>query len=216
MKIEAGKFYRERVGTKVGPMTRNTEANWSQYPWCGVDKTGIRGSYTATGQYEAGAFNHPCDLIAEWQDEPAPVSPLVVTRDGKPVEDQAQGIEDFKNACRRAANPSSGPILLDWSATASTEYAPLAAILQEAYDQAATGKGKERHARGLPFIDQPILEIGRMCGPGFNTGQSIKKQQEAMGMLARGHHASAIRELLGAINYAAAAVMLIREQNPDA
>lgn len=110
----------------------------------------------------------------------------------------------------------AGPILLNWSATASTEYAPLAAILQEAYDQAATGKGKERHANDRPFIDQPILEIGRMCGPGFDTGQSIKKQQEAMGMLARGDASAAIRELLGAINYTAAAVLLIREQNPGA
>lgn len=214
MQIEEGKFYRDGCGGRIGPMIFRRN---NPYPWAGKDADGNMSSYTSDGRYNASiSISHRLDLIAEWQDEPAPVSPLVVTCGGKPVEDQAQGIRDFKEACRRAAQPPAGPILLDWSATASTEYAPLAATLQEAYDQAATGKGKERHARGLPFIDQPILEIGRMCGPGFNTGQSIKKQQEAMGMLARGEHGAAIRELLGAINYAAAAVMLIREQNPGA
>ena len=208
MQIEEGKFYRNRRGKKIGPILKTGNIS---YPFGFAEMT-----YTQQGEYSAAAFEHHNDLVAEWQDEPAPVSPLVVTRDGKPVEYQAQGIRDFKEACRRAADPSAGPALLDWSATASAEYAPLAAILQEAYDQAARGKGRERHANDRAFIDQPILEIGRMCGPGFNTGQSIKKQQEAMGMIARGEHGAAIRELLGAINYAASAVMLIREQNPGA
>ena len=211
MHIEEGKTYRNRRGEKVGPMH---PVGGIAYPWHSESN---QLSYTASGQLHAGSETAG-DLVAEWQDEPAkPALPdLVVTRAGKPVEDQAQGIEDFKNACRRAANPPAGPILLDWQATASPAYAPLAAILQEAYDQAATGKGKERHANDRAFIDQPILEIGRMCGPGFNTGQSIKKQQEAIGMLARGDASAAIRELLGAINYTAAAVLLIREQNPGA
>lgn len=197
--------------TDIGPTN-------SAFPIAASTEDGKSFTFTLDGCFYGDGTPSRHDLVREWQGEPAkPALPeLIVTRDGKPVEDQAQGIEDFKNACRRAANPSAGSILLDWSATASTEYAPLAAILQEAYDQAATGKGKERHANDRAFIDQPILEIGRMCGPGFNTGQSIKKQQEAMGMLTRGEHAAAIRDLLGAINYAASAIMLIREQNPGA
>lgn len=90
-------------------------------------------------------------------------------------------------------------------------YEPLRSILNQAYEQAASGKGRERHANGRPFDRQPIAEIGRMVGIGFNLGQSIKKQQEAKGMLDRGETDAAIRELLGAINYTASAVMLLRE-----
>ena len=50
-----------------------------------------------------------------------------------------------------------------------------------------------------------------MVGAGFPLGQAIKKAQEATGMLNRGEKDAAIRELLGVINYAAAAVHLIKE-----
>lgn len=86
-------------------------------------------------------------------------------------------------------------------------YDILRSILNEAYDQAATGKGRERHANGKPWDEQPIAEIGRMVGTGFNTGQAIKKLQESSRMEGE----IAVRELLGAIVYAASAIMLIRE-----
>jgi len=96
-----------------------------------------------------------------------------------------------------------------------TRYLPLATVLRDALEQAQSGKGKERHARGdTPFVRQPILEIGRMVGLGFQTGQAVKKAQEAIGMAARETpegRAAAVRELLGAINYLAAAVIQIRE-----
>ena len=41
-------------------------------------------------------------------------------------------------------------------------YEDLAAVLTAAFDQAARGKGKERHANGRAFTDQPIFEINRM------------------------------------------------------
>lgn len=91
-------------------------------------------------------------------------------------------------------------------------YELLKAVLEDAYEQAAFGKGKDRHANGKPFDRQPILEIGRMVGVGYQTGQAMKKCQEATGMIARGNREAAIAELLGAINYCAAAVLLIREQ----
>lgn len=90
-------------------------------------------------------------------------------------------------------------------------YEPLAMTLQAALDQAQAGKGKERHANGRPFDRQPIMEIGRMVGLGYPTGQAKKKTQEAVGMLNRGEPDRAVNELLGAINYLAAAIMLIRE-----
>lgn len=92
-------------------------------------------------------------------------------------------------------------------------YDDLRSILDEAYSQASTGKGKERHARGdTPFDRQPIMEIGRMLQtPAGDIFQSMKKAQEAQGMFTRGDYPAADRELLGAIVYLAAAVKLNRE-----
>lgn len=90
-------------------------------------------------------------------------------------------------------------------------YGCLQGILDDAYAQAARGKGKERHANDKPFNDQPIMEVGRIVGPGFALGQVMKKAGEAKGMADRGDADAAERELLGAIVYAAAAVLLIRE-----
>jgi hypothetical protein len=91
-------------------------------------------------------------------------------------------------------------------------YRTLHAILMDAYDHAATGKGKERHARDLPFDDQPIMQTTRLVGPGFPLGQAIKKAGEAAGMIERGELNAAEAECLGAINYLAGAVAWIAEQ----
>lgn len=99
---------------------------------------------------------------------------------------------------------------------AAPGYEALFVTLLEAHDQAAIGKGRDRHAKGQPFLKQPIMEIGRMVGPGYQTGQSMKKAQEAMGMLGRREYGKAMAELLGAINYLAAAYLLIEEQQEAA
>ena len=91
-------------------------------------------------------------------------------------------------------------------------YEPLAAVLQEAIDQAAKGKGKERHQQNdRPFLRQPICEIPRMVGPAGSAYQVMKKTQEAMRLPAD----RAIVELLGAINYAAATIIVIRENEAE-
>lgn len=92
-------------------------------------------------------------------------------------------------------------------------YAILRSILDDAFAQAAHGKGKERHANGRDWDRQPIAEIGRMVGPGFNAGQAMKKLQESIGMMQRGDLAAAERELLGAIVYAASVIMLVRQSS---
>lgn len=91
------------------------------------------------------------------------------------------------------------------------KYEALSEILFAAYLQAAEGKGKARHANGENWEDQPICQIGRAVGPGFNAGQSIKKLTEAMGMVQRGELVAARNEILGAIVYAASVVQLIDE-----
>jgi hypothetical protein len=90
-------------------------------------------------------------------------------------------------------------------------FGPLKRVLDEAFQQSASGKGAERHGRGVPFDRQPILEIQRMVGPGFALGQCMKKASEAAGMVSRGDREAACRELLGTIVYAAAAIVAIRE-----
>lgn len=90
-------------------------------------------------------------------------------------------------------------------------YGPLFKVLIEAFSQAAAGKGKERHANGLPFLEQPIMVEARMIGLGFPAGQARKKILEAVKTSEKGEHDRAVADLLGAINYCAATILAIRE-----
>ena len=87
-------------------------------------------------------------------------------------------------------------------------YECLARVLGMAFDQAARGKGKERHANDLPFDRQPMQDLIRMNGLGFATGQVGKKASEALSLPAD----RAIAELLGVINYAAGAILFIERE----
>lgn len=88
-------------------------------------------------------------------------------------------------------------------------YEALAEVFQQALLQAATGKGVLRHAeRGQPFEDQKICRITRTLGLGFPLGQAEKKIEESIRLGECGPG-----ELLGAINYLAAAVLVMIEQN---
>ena len=87
-------------------------------------------------------------------------------------------------------------------------YGSLAIILDEAFQQAKSGKGHERHAsKGESFKDQPICEMARRLGHGGPLYQAVKKIFVSQGLEGeRGVH-----ELLGAINYIAAAIIVRRE-----
>ena len=93
-----------------------------------------------------------------------------------------------------------------------TMYAPLKRVLMTAYNHAAVGKGRERHANGGDFLHQDIMAIARVHGIGFQTGQAEKKVRESHGMMNRGEFRAARAELLGAINYLAAAYILMEEK----
>ena len=86
-------------------------------------------------------------------------------------------------------------------------YRSLRYVLELAVDQAANGKGKERHASGEPFDQQKICKISRAVGVGFALGQAIKKAEESV----RLNKESGLREILGAINYLAAAYIVLNE-----
>lgn len=92
-------------------------------------------------------------------------------------------------------------------------YRSLKAVLDRAYDQAARGKGHERHANTLPFDKQPVMQITEAVGEGFPLGQASKKITEASGMLSRGQHHAAVAELLGAIVYLCAAIIHLENQH---
>lgn len=84
-------------------------------------------------------------------------------------------------------------------------YDSLADVLSRAFDQAAGGKGHERHAVDKPFDEQPMQGIQDLVGSGFALGQAIKKIQESQRLPA----GRDVAELLGAINYIAGAVIHI-------
>ncbi len=91
--------------------------------------------------------------------------------------------------------------------TEDPNYVALARILKLAYDQAATGKGKERHAHeGQLFQNQAIMTLQHELGSNhFSIGQACKKSLESV----RLPPAGAKREILGAIVYLAAAYLKI-------
>jgi hypothetical protein len=97
----------------------------------------------------------------------------------------------------------------DYTISVSQGYEPLAEVLYQALDQAQHGKGAIRHSNGLPFLQQPIMTGGRECGAGGLIFQARKKALEALNCEDDGR---AIQDMLGAINYLAAAVILRREQ----
>lgn len=89
-------------------------------------------------------------------------------------------------------------------------YEKLAAALNAAYNQAAVGKGKERHATDdVPFHEQPMTVINRQLGSidGF-IYQAHKKSLEAKRLPLERAQA----ELLGAMNYLAGAWIELERQ----
>lgn len=84
---------------------------------------------------------------------------------------------------------------------------PLYKPLMAAIHQAMFGKGERHGGASVPFLDQPIFHYARMHGRGFLTGQAAKKLEEAA---SKRHGEPFVQEVLGAIVYAAAA--LLREQ----
>lgn len=88
-------------------------------------------------------------------------------------------------------------------------YEQLANVLQDALDQAQAGKGSQRHANGKPFLEQPIITDGRACGLAGPAFQARKKILEA---LKCPDEERAVQDLLGAIVYTAAMVILKEEE----
>lgn len=88
-------------------------------------------------------------------------------------------------------------------------YISLQAVLDRAFEQAAYGKGAERHAQSKPFEEQPMQKLIELYGTGFALGQAGKKMQESQRMEVD----AAVRELYGAINYIAGTIIHLEKSN---
>lgn len=90
-------------------------------------------------------------------------------------------------------------------------YEVLAGIFMKAVQQAAVGKGKERHASDKPFEEQQIIKIPLSLGDTHGVSlafQAIKKTTESFRLKPR----AAIEECLGVIVYTAARIYLLEQQ----
>lgn len=84
---------------------------------------------------------------------------------------------------------------------------PLQGVFDDCIDQAASGKGEERHGHGKPFMKQPWVELGDTYGTGFLFGQAAKKLSEAQSLPTP---EARRRERIGAINYIAMGILYER------
>lgn len=98
--------------------------------------------------------------------------------------------------------------------TMDEDYRSLAGILVEAYHQAQSGKGKERHANDLAFEAQPMQAISGMLDSDKGMAfQACKKIVEATNMQSL---PAFEREILGAINYLAGMIIFNRNSAEQA
>lgn len=88
-----------------------------------------------------------------------------------------------------------------------TDYSALRRVLDDAFTQASDGKGRDRHADGEAFHDQPWSRITSAVGLGFPLGQAAKKLEEGKRLADAGEPGRAVAEWLGAIVYLAMAVI---------
>lgn len=111
----------------------------------------------------------------------------------------------------------ASPLFIFRSKKDRDDYLPLLRTFLGALEQAAYGKGRERHANDLPFTEQPILTMARMLDNDAGLAQQvIKKTVEARSLPTK---QARINELRGTLVYAAAMIlfeeMYGRADDPD-
>lgn len=111
----------------------------------------------------------------------------------------------------------ASPLFIFRSKKDRDDYLPLLRTFLGALEQAAYGKGRERHANDLPFIEQPILTMAHMLDSDAGLAQQvIKKTVEARSLPTK---QARINELRGTLVYAAAMIlfeeMYGRADDPD-
>lgn len=89
---------------------------------------------------------------------------------------------------------------------------PLELVFNAAVAQAASGKGNERHGNGADFMEQPWVSLTDGFGIGGPMFQASKKLRESMKFYHAKEYDRFEREVLGALNYAAMAVLHVRKE----
>lgn len=89
---------------------------------------------------------------------------------------------------------------------------PLELVFNDAVAQAASGKGNERHGNGADFLEQPWVSLTEGFGIGGPMFQASKKLRESMKFYHAKEYDRFEREVLGALNYAAMAVLHARKE----
>ena len=99
----------------------------------------------------------------------------------------------------------ASPLFIFRSKKDRDDYLPLLRTFLGALEQAAYGKGRERHANDLPFVEQPILTMAHMLDSDAGLAQQvIKKTVEARSLPTK---QARINELRGTLVYAAAMIL---------
>lgn len=101
-------------------------------------------------------------------------------------------------------------VKLDGETLAKPGYEPLLDVLLQMLEHAQSGKGHERHGDDVDVREQravqDALTLGSIQGPAY---QVMKKVPEAVRLAARGDYETARRNLIGAGNYCAFAVIAL-------
>ena len=209
--------------TKIGPppwsevpawahwRAMNVNGNWGWYnakpttsalEWLATDSRSPARGYVSDAQGRGWVETleaRPTDTGDDW---PGHTSPEARSIEDEPPEIDAETLRMFHEGVK------SGEVNVVADVPG---YESLRRVLDAAYEQAAYGKGKERHGNGQSFDQQPMQHLISDHGLGFATGQAAKKASEALGM----DHGAARRELLGAIVYLAGAIVWMDRQEED-
>lgn len=98
----------------------------------------------------------------------------------------------------------------DYAIYATPGYERLMDVFKDAHDQAAKGKGKQRHANDLPFHAQRMQRISESLDSPMGMAYQVqKKLQEGLQMKDPGARRA---ELLGAMNYLAGVIIFLDNQ----
>lgn len=187
-------------------MTSNT-VNWGEVPPC-ISATAVHvesGRIYRVGDVWVDRTGRPVkhvykNCIAEYQSRLPEAQET--TEDDVYVASVRALSFNYAEAIRNAFSASYEPARV--SDMSVPGYETLAKVLKRAYEQAAIGKGKERHGGGQRFDEQPMQQISDLLNDDAGMAfQACKKIHESRGL----EHEAKIRELLGAINYIAGMVI---------
>lgn len=155
-----------------------------------------------------------------------PFQPFVVPDNGNRIIQYAPSVFVWcdKNGETRGAAPSLTSARIELSKwdnrnpnqtrlIAEPGYERLAMVLKAAHDQAAYGKGKERHANDQPFHQQRMQGLSELVdSPHGMSYQACKKIVEGLQMPELERQ---VKELLGAIVYTAGIIVFLQRKTSD-